>query len=370
MKRNYKNPWWAAVFFLSLLLLFFIGQKQIRELSIYYKSVGLRLEEPIAAKEIFGTEEESEAACAAAFIKQKLGISEEEVFLLTAWTQERKASVSEAELGRTVKAAFIRVRGSMEDVLPVPLLSGAFCPQEDKRGCVLDAASAYELFKTKNAVGNTVYVDGEEYVVRGIVKEKLPVVMVQDTDSQTAFENLELRCENPQRQFIPEEGISVIETPFYIEMLEHVIQLPLWLAIFWCLWRLWKMVGQLGREVWQLRKGPEGRTLWQKKAKKLLFLAGLGCTGIFGIVFLVRADFLRFPLILPERYIPSRWSDFDFWLRRWKELRQLHQEISYLSPRPKDVIFREWFWQLFLEWVLGIGAFSGFIGKAADSRRK
>lgn len=50
--------------------------------------------------------------------------------------------------------------------------------REDKSGCLLDEETMYALFGTAVGVGQTVTFDEEEYIVRGVIKDDIPVMVI------------------------------------------------------------------------------------------------------------------------------------------------------------------------------------------------
>lgn len=333
---------WAACFLLGLFYVFFDSQRQVRDLKDRYQTVSLRLEQGLEAEEIFERE---------GSVTRSFGIPEEEIRQVTTWSQEKKVEIRETGLLRSAKAALLQVRGNMADVLPVGLLSGAYCPEGDLRGCVLDEDLAYALFRTKRALGNEIQIGKKRYIIRGIVESRFPVVMVQNMDKKAVFDKLEIRCDFPEKELSLEEGVFVADTPFYTELLRHVTQLPLWLFLLWIFWQLLQGAREKG-----------------EKRKKAIFLAAVAVLVVLMFAF-IRAGLLVSPVFLPERYIPSRWSDFAFWERKAQALKQLKQEFLFLSPCPKDMLFWESLWQLLIQLALGIGAFTGFAVSVANIQK-
>jgi len=48
---------------------------------------------------------------------------------------------------------------------------------------------------------------------------------------------------------------------------------------------------------------------------------------------------LEFQFYIPERLIPTKWSDFSFWVERYKEFQEQIKQMAYLTPTIKDSIF-------------------------------
>ncbi len=331
------------IFFLFFLLLFLDSQSRMQSLLNQYRTVSIRLEEGVSGMELYGADSSQETEYSVLFTKQNLGISEEEVSQVTAWQWEEAVTLTEAELGRTAKAAFIKVWGAMEDVLPVMLKEGSFCTPEDKRGCVIDMETAYELFGTAKVSGNEILIGQKYYIIRGVVEAALPVAMIIETDRTSIFKQIEIRCDNPLREFTSSEGFAVIEGPFYIDIVKRFLYLPVWILLFWIFFLgFWK----------------EKQLFWEKQKK--VWILGLGLlAGVILIGLGLKHEWIYFPFVWPERYIPSRWSDFSFWGQQWKDLKNLRQQLLYLHPCPKDVMLWErlrfLFWEVAIEVLLVVG---------------
>jgi hypothetical protein len=72
----------------------------------------------------------------------------------------------------------------------------------------------------------------------------------------------------------------------------------------------------------------------------------LALYGMAGILLILGYGILLYqftgnPLYFPQKLIPTKFSDFDFWTGQYKLIRsQLHQ-MRYLVPNPKDVQLEE-----------------------------
>jgi hypothetical protein len=44
------------------------------------------------------------------------------------------------------------------------------------------------------------------------------------------------------------------------------------------------------------------------------------------------------PFYIPEKLIPSKFSDFDFWTKQYKEFQQQLNQMRYLVPNQKDIL--------------------------------
>lgn len=351
VRRIEKHSFLAAFCLLSLFFLFFDSQNRMQEFLGQYQGVSLRLEEGALAEELFGTEKAQEALRSTQFVKQRLGISEEEISFVTAWSQEKNVMITEEGLGRRAKVALIKVRGAMQDVLPASLRFGAFCTPEDEKGCVLDEETAYQLFGTAQALGNQVWVEGKPFTIRGVAKDELPVVLVLEQSKAAKFPYLEISCKNPTEEFLSlefaTEEFAVVEGPFYLGILRQLLWFPLWLLALWGV----------------CAAATKMKAAWQQQGfgrAFLIWLLGLLAGGL-AMAFLLKKGWVLFPLPLPDRYIPSQWSDFDFWGRKWEELQRLRQQLLYLHPCLKDVALWERLRFLVWEMVMELGLLGGCV---------
>lgn len=314
------------VLFLLFLFLFFDSQNRVQDLLSQYQTVSVRLSEGIIGMDIYGADSSQEAEYSALFVKQNLGIPEEEVIQVTAWQWKEVVILTEPELGRTGKTAFIKVWGDMAEVLPVILKEGSFCTPEDKRGCVIDEETAYKLFGTAKVIGNQILIEEKAYIIRGVVEAALPAAMIIENGRTNGFKQLEIRCDNPLTEFTSSEGFAVIESPFYTDLIKRLLHLPVWILLIWIFF--------MGLQ--------KEKIVIKEKKKKIGLSLGAGLfIGVLLIGISVKQGWFYFPMVWPERYIPSRWSDFNFWERRWRDLISLRQQLLYLHPCPKDVMFRE-----------------------------
>jgi hypothetical protein len=78
------------------------------------------------------------------------------------------------------------------------------------------------------------------------------------------------------------------------------------------------------------------RAIWKRRTLPLqVFVLLLG----FISVWMVLKYLLEFQFYIPERLIPTKWSDFSFWVERYKEFQKQIKQMAYLTPTIKDSIF-------------------------------
>lgn len=244
---------------------------------------------------------------------------------VTAWNRGPRITIYNTKLNTTTKTRIVTVYGDMAKVCPFPIKFGSFCYEKDTDGCVIDEKTAYDLFRDKNVVGNMITYESKQYVIRGIVKSKEQLVIINSKDEKTSFTNLEMNLKDNTGiaaiNFINDyqltsDYITVLEGSFYARLLYNTAIFP---AVF-----IW-----LCLVAFFLKKAYKKRNSW------------LQCLVYAVICVLICYIFIKTTrLYFPDRWIPTRWSDFSFWNRILKEWRVKWMDYSFLIPLQKDTILR------------------------------
>lgn len=282
---------------------------------------------------------------------------------VTAWKKAGTVTLAEEELGRSARAGLYLVRGNMETVIPAGLIAGSFCYEGDTDGCVIDRETAYGLFGTEKAAGCTISFRGRSYQVRGVANTQIPIFLIQWGNDRERYENLEIRTgDTEQAGKMAEELLSagniqtsylLVEGGFYVSWAEKLAGIPVWIltaGFIWCLLLRWG--DNLKKQHRINRMSPS--QFFCKRCRKdgiPLFLAAMI---LFAALFFLKEGFLKHPFYIPQRFIPTRWSDFSFWGEKWEELKSSYYQLIYLIPCPKDIILLESLRILAVQWIGGI----------------
>lgn len=290
---------------------------------------------------------------------------------VTAWNPGGSKTVANRNLMRKTKIPVIHVRGDMQSAAPVTLAAGSYAYAEDEEGCVIDTESAWLLFGTVDVAGNPVMIEEERYLVRGVVRSDQPVIMIQDTRDTARFTNLELKYQDAEwgqkhgEEFIYQNGLAeqytIIDGRFCGKLMNWMVRLPLWIAVIilmvpWGIKKCFAAGNRFGKS-----KGLEPYTGFLLTALFCILLTG----------FLVR--FWSSPLYIPARWIPDKWSDFEYWSRLCRTIGEEWRTIRYLNPNLKDVVLvdsmKQCFWETALISLYLITA-SIFRRAGKDSKRE
>lgn len=246
---------------------------------------------------------------------------------ISAWSRSAdKITLTNENIGTSVAVSKISVYGSMMDVFPMKVLSGALPVSIDESGCVIDDETALHLFRNIDVVGARIPYGEKSYLVRGVITSLEPVILIREADA--LYDNLELHYEDIEsggvyaKDFIYRYGWAqeyvIVENGFLASVAAGLGFLPAWIA----------MIGTFGALIWE--------------AKKHRYIPlQLGVLFVLAAILPVLLDRLfGLAFYWPDRFLPTRWSDFQFWPRLSDELHSYFNSLLFLVPTSKDI---QWF---------------------------
>jgi hypothetical protein len=220
---------------------------------------------------------------------------------MLALVRENSREISAPLFARAKRLTVIETAGDASLLfLPGQLVSGVY--PVSARNCVIDRASAVELWGTDSPLGFAVECGGVEYEVSGVVAVVRPLLLVGNGED-FEFTSVLFRANSsekfPSQIFhVLTEGLSpeqplIEETGLLSPRMRFLALLPLWLMLM------------LAARRYLLRLLPGGRPV---RAAAMIGIAVLG----FWL--------LRIPNPLTPEMLPTYWSDFSFWPRRFEAL--------------------------------------------------
>ena len=220
---------------------------------------------------------------------------------LTLWDENPSGQISDNG-DRTAEASVIELFGNTEEICFEELLVGAFPSRGDADGCAISEKTAFDLWGSRDVSGKTILVNGSVYSVRGVFRGNEGLVLVQrDSSSTKSFHNMQLRFHDGGSQAEAESfliragfsGAQFLDLPLLGWFINALAQLPIFILGISILIRL-------------LRRGLRLRSF-------PLLLSGYALpAGVAGATCLY---LMGFPWSIPQRLIPTKWSDFEFWGR-------------------------------------------------------
>lgn len=277
-------------------------------------------------------------------LKNEKNTGSQDIPAVTAWSQLGEEEIKNQDLCRKVKVPVKLVAGDMSLTAPMTLRYGNYACQDDRKGCVIDTDTAYTLYGTENAVGNRLTYKNSNYYVRGVVSTNNPLLILSAGNASITYPMLEFVYHNKEQgQALTEEFLlrnnfpenyTVIDGYFYGRMYSMITSIPIWLFyLFLSIWLL--------NYLWRKRQGIKPDRLIAFTTKKqacqfiLFYIIGLLILLGFGAILM---QFTGTPLYIPEKLIPSKFSDFEFWTRQYKAFRQQLNQMRYLVPNQKDIL--------------------------------
>jgi len=269
-------------------------------------SVSLRYKEPVSGQTAW-------------LARQYAALQEDEsVFWPTFWRETQLQVTGDL---RKTNARCIYYSGNAGQVWRAQYLAGSAPGVTDGAGCAVSSGLAWELWGGFDVIGKKIEVDGAERTVRGVFEEDdtIALLAISDEDKSQSYSAVELSGgpSSPTRadakSFAVASGLGapdniLIGTP--ASLVEILSALPL---LILAVYGFALLTGAL-------KKYPSA-------LQGALFLALI----VFAILLPYLLD------ALPDRIIPTRWSDFSFWGSLAGQLGDDLHEYMAVEPRLRDV---------------------------------
>lgn len=205
----------------------------------------------------------------------------------TAYAQSAPLIIANDELPvRTAKAAALSFLGAPDRIAFFPLASGRLPHIGEAGACALDANTAFELFKSANAEGCMVRIDGRAARVVGVIDIDYPILLLP-AKPETPLNRLS--ADDGDALILLMSALGVENDPFELSGAETRNLLLLPCAAPWLL-----VVMRL--LIWLRRRGG-----WLKFVSAALIWA------------LALGALLMILSCVPVRLLPARWSDTAFY---------------------------------------------------------
>lgn len=220
----------------------------------------------------------------------------------TSW----QVSLVNPTLGRSASVCLVEVAGDMDLILPDTLMLGSLPSSSDPQGCAVSRRTAETLYSSREALGETLYYQGRPYLIRGILDLDEELCLVQG-HAQISYPNLLAHAPglplSAVRQqlgaLLPGEPTLISEGNLHLGLGSIFLWLPAWPLLYFLL----KLAAQ--GLLWLKSLLPDRPF---KPFVLELFPYGLPILGFAG-GFLILLGCLHFS----DDYVPTAWSDFEFW---------------------------------------------------------
>ncbi len=247
------------------------------------------------------------------------------------WARTDDISFERAD-GTEEEGILFQVCGSMEVLFSDGLCGGNLPWREDKSGCVISTALAWELYGGKEAVGNQIFVQGREYFIRGILEEDKSFLAVPAQESDQ-MENFRMKYKSAKEpvsaaesflyQMTGKQPDAVFEGVFFAGLSRIILFVTILILEVFCLAVLWR----------RIRKIETGRV--RIPLKIILSL-------LFFMLFFLEG-FRAFSFSWD--YLPSMWSDLSFYPQLFKEKAEMVKKLLETQLCPADEMTLACLWK-------------------------
>lgn len=258
-------------------------------------------------------------------------VSDTDIPKVTLWNRQKNEIIHNQSTGAKIYANVIEVNGDMTQVIPMTFTSGNTVDREDGMGCVLDTKTAFQLFGTTDALNNTVLWNNCKYIVRGVVKAKDTVLLIQLSDKKHLYSNVEAQYQketagskvkdNGSRlsNLLVENGLNqpdaIIDGELISWLLHIFCTLPVWIFGFYTAFLLIKYTAGI----------------------RISAISCILCSFAVALILLI-IKLTHFSIRIPDRFIPTKWSDFNFYPDKFSELKTDIININTNMKMPKDML--------------------------------
>lgn len=240
-----------------------------------------------------------------------------ENIIYAAWRQDKNELIENKDLDIVESVSLIQIYGREDMVMPVHFLHGNYMISQDYNGCIISQSVARTLFHSIDVLGREIIYQGKVYYVRGVFQksEKLFVIQSRQT-TKAVFSNYEFRCVEQKEQAYKQisnlleqkdfpEAIILRDGNTIVTLVTAVRMLP---------------IGILLGFIFLNKPNTKSHLVMR------LFLGGV-----------LLAALLRYSVVLPEEWIPTKWSDFDFWVIKYHAVKDYLQKDIYTPNSYKEV---------------------------------
>lgn len=240
---------------------------------------------------------------------------------ITLWNLKEQISVTAEDLFSADGFILIEGYGNLEKIIPGRRFTGVYPAKSDTDGCAVSDTGAKALFGSSDVLGKKLNILGREYIIRGIVQNKKPMVWIQNPKAVFPYAEMTFQRQtaaSEAEEWLMQQGYREPEVMLagcdYSAFNFLFITLPPWV---FCIYLYLSMKTKIKRV----------SNKYAGYAVHFLWCAGLGILIFAGI----RLSF-RFSL----DYIPTKWSDFSFYGEKTKELVKTAGSIAEFKPLPGD----------------------------------
>jgi len=224
------------------------------------------------------------------------------ILRMTMWGRAEGGELSKKDEDFAITVNSIELWGDAEEIYPDCLLDGVYLSNVDESGCMLSDKAAFSLFGNVDIIGKAVLFDDSLYYVRGIIKSDEELIITENKNGKFSYMELEIPpagSMEPVRQLFSFAGVSM----------ENAVVLQ-WDVLFFVI---------------SLLQAVSISLLIYMIADSIIKMYGFGSIARFAVKITVLLIFFAFVIKscnLPIDFVPTKWSDFEFFeqiIKNWKD---------------------------------------------------
>lgn len=197
----------------------------------------------------------------------------------------------------------VSIYGNIENIFDAQILTGTLLSDNDIKSCIIDKQSAYSLFGTEDTLGLKLKWNNKDYTIQGVLDCKQKIMFVRSANQeQKEFSSIRINFENNDNTYEQAQNFilnynldnaTINDIAPISIIVSQLISVPIILILVFIIFDLVKLYKNHNRLV----------------AIIILFI----------ITFLL-IYIWDFKIEIPSIYIPTKWSDFQFWNRTFKTI--------------------------------------------------
>lgn len=231
------------------------------------------------------------------------------------WKSVEEVTVSAENTGRERKASFYQVKGQPEAVFGNNLVHGRYFTEEENRVCLLDQSMAQQLFGSENVLGMEVRIGEKSYQITGLLKGDNRLCAVP-AEENTGFDGMAVQKQEKEQSSAL--AVSLIEAVFgstdgqKVDGQLYFMTARLFYSVVSAM-----MLVILGAAVTRKRK----------------ILCRILCAVCMAAAVWVLISGIKSAAPGAD-YLPTYWSDFDFFVRLFQEKAGQIQRLAAYQEFP------------------------------------
>ncbi len=205
--------------------------------------------------------------------------------------------VTETQYYRVEKAKLVKIFGEPQKLFFKDDIT--YKPYFEKNGIYISDKLSYSIFKTKNSIGNKVFINNLEYVVCGVFEENIPMAIIKN-DEEDIFDNIKVFFDKTQdinmqmNSFIRannSEDMYVNNINTKVNITYFLLQIPKILVLLSTLYLFYKVFN-----------------FDHRFSVRNIFYQLIGVASIIILYFVLNID-----IHILSNFTSNEWSDFDFY---------------------------------------------------------